>query len=180
MREGDSVELALTWTRSWDPVPPRLTIEDRIDTTRVGWGLWARSCAYKGSYREAVVRSLLVLRMLTDSETGGIVAAATTSLPEDFGGERNWDYRFCWLRDAAMTLEALLEHGYVDEATEWRDWLLRAVAGNPADLQIMYRVDGGRDLPERELDHLAGYAGSPPSGWATRRWVRSRTTSSAR
>ncbi|WP_456824586.1 glycoside hydrolase family 15 protein [Cellulomonas sp. P5_E12] len=162
LQQGESVELALTWTRSWDPVPPRLTIEDRIDRTRISWGLWARSCAYTGSYREAVVRSLLVLRMLTDSETGGIVAAATTSLPEDFGGERNWDYRYCWLRDAAMTLEALLEHGYRDEATEWRDWLLRAVAGNPADLQIMYRVDGGRDLPERELEHLAGYAGSRP------------------
>jgi len=162
LRQGESVELALTWTRSWDPVPPRLTIEDRIDSTRIDWGLWARRCAYAGSYREAVVRSLLVLRMLTDSETGGIVAAASTSLPEDFGGERNWDYRYCWLRDAAMTLEALLEHGYRDEATQWRDWLLRAVAGNPADLQIMYRVDGGRDLPERELDHLAGYAGSQP------------------
>ena len=162
LHAGESVELALTWTRSWDPVPPRLTIEDRIDTTRIGWGLWARSCAYQGSYREAVVRSLLVLRLLTDSETGGIVAAPTTSLPEDFGGERNWDYRFSWLRDAAMTLEALLEHGYRDEATEWRDWLLRAVAGRPSDLQIMYRVDGGRDLPERTLDHLPGYAGSRP------------------
>jgi len=162
LRQGESVELSLTWTRSFDPVPPRLTIEDRIDSTRISWGLWARGCAYEGSYREAVVRSLLVLRLLTDAESGGIVAAATTSLPEDFGGERNWDYRFCWLRDAAMTLEALLEHGYRDEATEWRDWLLRAVAGRSTDLQIMYRVDGGRDLPERELDHLAGYAGSRP------------------
>ncbi|WP_315092683.1 glycoside hydrolase family 15 protein [uncultured Cellulomonas sp.] len=162
LRAGEAVDLSLTWTRSWEPVPPRLTIADRIDTTRISWGLWARSCAYQGSYREAVVRSLLVLRMLTDSETGGIVAAATTSLPEDFGGARNWDYRFCWLRDAAMTLEALLEHGYRDEATEWRDWLLRAVAGRSSDLQIMYRVDGGRDLPERVLDHLPGYAGSRP------------------
>ena len=162
LQEGESVELALTWTRSWDPVPPRLTIADRIDSTRIEWGLWAAGCAYQGSYREAVVRSLLVLRLLTDSETGGIVAAATTSLPEDFGGERNWDYRFCWLRDAAMTLEALLEHGYREEATGWRDWLLRAVAGRSSDLQIMYRVDGGRELPERELDHLEGYAGSRP------------------
>ncbi|WP_028048206.1 glycoside hydrolase family 15 protein [Cellulomonas sp. URHD0024] len=159
---GESVELALTWIRSWDPVPPRLTIPDRLDQTRIAWGLWARSCRYLGSYRDAVVRSLLVLRLLTDQSTGGIVAAPTTSLPEDFGGSRNWDYRFCWLRDAAMTLEALLEHGYVEEATDWRGWLLRAVAGNPADLQIMYRVDGGRELPERELDHLAGYAGSRP------------------
>jgi GH15 family glucan-1,4-alpha-glucosidase len=162
LQAGESVELALTWIHSWDPVPPRLTIEDRIDSTRINWGLWARGCAYRGSYREAVVRSLLVLRLLTDDETGGIVAAPTTSLPEDFGGERNWDYRFSWLRDAAMTLEALLEHGYRDEATQWRDWLLRAVAGRPSDLQIMYRVNGGRYLPERELDHLAGYAGSRP------------------
>ncbi|MBO3102827.1 glycoside hydrolase family 15 protein [Cellulomonas sp. zg-ZUI168] len=162
LQEGESVEHALTWTQSWAPVPPRLTIEARIDATRISWGLWARSCPYTGTYREAVVRSLLVLRLLTDSETGGIVAAATTSLPEDFGGERNWDYRYSWLRDAAMTLEALLEQGYRDEATEWRDWLLRAVAGGPSDLQIMYRVDGARDLPERELTHLSGYAGSRP------------------
>ncbi|KQY25254.1 glucoamylase [Cellulomonas sp. Root485] len=162
LHEGESVELALTWTRSWEAVPPRLTIADRIDSTRISWGLWAASCEYHGSYRDAVVRSLLVLRLLTDAETGGIVAAATTSLPEDFGGERNWDYRYCWLRDAAMTLEALLEHGYREEATGWRDWLLRAVAGRSSDLQIMYRVDGGRHLLERELDHLAGYAGSRP------------------
>ncbi|WP_426595921.1 glycoside hydrolase family 15 protein [Cellulomonas sp. McL0617] len=159
---GESVELSLTWTRSWDPVPPRLGILERLDESRVAWGLWARSCAYQGSYREAVVRSLLVLRLLTDRETGGIVAAPTTSLPEDFGGERNWDYRFSWLRDAALTLEALLEHGYDEEAMDWRGWLLRAVAGSSDDLQIMYRVDGGRELPERTLDHLAGYAGSRP------------------
>jgi len=162
LRAGESVELALTWSRSWDPIPPRLTIADRIDSTRIAWGLWARSSTYEGSYREAVIRSLLVLRLLTDAETGGIVAAVTTSLPEDFGGERNWDYRYCWLRDAAMTLEALLEHGYRDEATGWRDWLLRAVAGDPADLQIMYRLDGGRELPERVLTHLPGYAGARP------------------
>ncbi|MDM7831084.1 glycoside hydrolase family 15 protein [Cellulomonas edaphi] len=162
LQAGESAELALTWIPSWVPVPPRLTIPDRIDATRIAWGLWARSSEYQGSYREAAVRSLLVLRLLTDIETGGIVAAPTTSLPEDFGGSRNWDYRYCWLRDAAMTLEALLEHGYRDEATEWRDWLLRAVAGDPADLQIMYRVGGGRDLPERELGHLPGYAGSRP------------------
>ena len=162
LRAGENVELALTWIPSWSPVPERLTIPDRIDETLIEWGLWARASDYTGSYRAAVIRSLLVLRLLTDSETGGIVAAPTTSLPEDFGGTRNWDYRYCWLRDAAMTLEALLEHGYRDEATEWRDWLLRAVAGDPADLQIMYRVDGGRDLPERELAHLPGYAGSRP------------------
>jgi GH15 family glucan-1,4-alpha-glucosidase len=108
------------------------------------------------------VRSLMVLRLLTHSDAGGIVAAPTTSLPESFGGSRNWDYRYCWLRDAALTLQALLRAGYDVEATLWRDWLLRAIAGDPQDLQIMYAVDGGRDLPERELDHLPGYAKSRP------------------
>ena len=119
-------------------------------------------CTYEGPYRDAVLRSLLVLRLLTHAETGGIVAAATTSLPEDFGGERNWDYRFCWLRDASLTLAALIAAGYIEEARLWRDWLLRAIAGDPQDLQIMYAVDGGRELPERTLDHLPGYAGSRP------------------
>ena len=123
---------------------------------------WAATCGYEGPYRAAVVRSLLTLRLLTHGGTGGIVAAPTTSLPEDFGGERNWDYRFCWLRDASLTLEALLESGYEQEAKLWRGWLLRAAAGDPQDLQIMYAVDGGRDLPERTLDHLPGYAGSTP------------------
>ncbi|QCB93505.1 glycoside hydrolase family 15 protein [Cellulomonas shaoxiangyii] len=159
---GEHLELALTWIPSWAEVPPRLTIEDRVDSTAIAWGLWARDCAYAGPYREAVVRSLLVLRMLTDATTGGIVAAATTSLPESPGGARNWDYRFCWLRDAALTLEALIEQGFREEATEWRDWLMRAVAGDPRDLQIMYRLDGSRRLPELTLDHLPGYAGSRP------------------
>ncbi len=108
------------------------------------------------------MRSLVTLRLMTHAETGGIVAAPTTSLPEHFGGVRNWDYRFCWLRDASLTLEALLACGYRSEARLWRDWLLRAAAGDPRDLQIMYTVDGGRDLPERELEHLSGYAGSRP------------------
>ncbi|MCC2319812.1 glycoside hydrolase family 15 protein [Cellulomonas xiejunii] len=162
LRAGESVELSLTWVHSWEPVPPRLTVPDRVDATAVAWGLWARDCTYDGPYREAVVRSLLVLRLLSDTTTGGIVAASTTSLPETFGGERNWDYRYCWLRDAALTLEALLEQGFRQEATQWRDWLVRAVAGDPKDVQIMYRVDGGRRLPEMELAHLPGYAGSRP------------------
>ncbi|NCT89785.1 glycoside hydrolase family 15 protein [Cellulomonas sp. APG4] len=162
LSEGEHVELVLTWTRSWEPVPRALPITDRLDATRIRWAQWAAGTSYDGPYREAVVRSLLVLRMLSDVETGGIVAAPTTSLPEDFGGERNWDYRFCWLRDASLTLEALLEQGYRMEATAWRAWLLRAVAGDPKDLQIMYRVDGRRDMHERILDHLPGYAGSRP------------------
>lgn len=160
--EGGSVELAQTWVPSWQPVPRAPRGAHRIEATEERWGRWARASRYTGTYRDAVVRSLLVLRLLTDEQTGGIVAAATTSLPEDPGGERNWDYRYCWLRDAAMTLEALLEHGYRDEAQAWRQWLLRAVAGDPADIQIMYGVDGSRDLPERTLDHLPGYAGSRP------------------
>lgn len=162
LRAGEVVELSLTWIHSWEPIPERLSIRERLDATAVVWGLWARECTYEGPYREAVVRSLLVLRMLSDVTTGGIVAAATTSLPETFGGERNWDYRYCWLRDAALTIEALLEQGFREEATLWRGWLERAVAGDPKDLQIMYRLDGGRRLPELQLDHLPGYAGSRP------------------
>ena len=162
LAEGEDVELSLTWVPSWAPVPRAPRVQHRIEATEDRWGRWAQASRYQGRYREAVVRSLLVLRLLTDSQTGGIVAAVTTSLPEDFGGERNWDYRYCWLRDAAMTLEALLEHGYRAEAQAWRQWLLRAVAGDPADVQIMYGVDGSRDLPERTLDHLPGYAGSRP------------------
>ncbi|WNB87036.1 glycoside hydrolase family 15 protein [Cellulomonas sp. ATA003] len=162
MDAGQTLELVITWTPSWAPVPRRLPILDRIHATEAAWSDWAARRRHRGSHAEAVDRSLLVLRLLTDNVTGGIVAAATTSLPEDMGGERNWDYRYCWLRDAALTLEALLEYGYREEATEWRNWLLRAVAGDPADLQIMYGIDGRRELPERTLDHLPGYGGSRP------------------
>ncbi|MEP7763135.1 glycoside hydrolase family 15 protein [Sanguibacter sp. 25GB23B1] len=159
---GEVITLSCTWSPSWCPAPSRLSVSERIADTLALWEEWSGRCAYSGRYRDALVRSLLVLRLLTSSTTGGIVAAATTSLPEDFGGERNWDYRFCWLRDAAMALEALVESGYAEESAAWRAWLLRAVAGSPEDLQIMYSVDGSRDLPERELDHLPGYAGSRP------------------
>lgn len=161
-RAGQRFTFSSTWTPSWAPTPPPLSVAGAIEGADDGWHAWARRSAYDGPYREELVRSLLVLRLLTSSTTGGIAAAATTSLPEDFGGERNWDYRYCWLRDAAMTLEALLEPGYRDETAVWRDWLLRAVAGDPQDLQIMYGVDGRRRLPESELDHLPGYAGSRP------------------
>jgi GH15 family glucan-1,4-alpha-glucosidase len=160
--EGEELTFATTWTRSHHPLPRPLAFDDRILETVSLSEEWVHHCSYRGPYRDQVLRSLLTLRMLTHSVTGGIVAAATTSLPEDFGGERNWDYRYCWLRDASLTLEALLKCDFEDEARLWRDWLLRAVAGDPKDLQIMYAVDGGRDLPERVLDHLDGYAGSKP------------------
>lgn len=119
-------------------------------------------CTYDGEWGEAVIRSLVVLKGLTHSRTGGLVAAPTTSLPEQLGGTRNWDYRFCWLRDATFTLAALLDAGFTNEAKAWRDWLLRAVAGDPADLQIMYGVAGERRLSEAELDWLPGFEGSSP------------------
>jgi GH15 family glucan-1,4-alpha-glucosidase len=162
VRAGDTHTFSTTWFPSYEELPPPLDIDSRIaETIRVS-NDWAARCTYDGPHRELVVRSLLTLRGMTHSRFGGIVAAPTTSLPEDFGGERNWDYRFCWLRDASLTLEALLASGYVDEARLWRNWLVRAVAGDPEDLQIMYAINGARRLPERTLDHLPGYAGSTP------------------
>jgi GH15 family glucan-1,4-alpha-glucosidase len=159
---GDEMFFSTTWVPSHHEMPRPLEIVGRLNHTQEATERWADRCEYHGPYREAVLRSLLTLRLLTHGGTGGIVAAPTTSLPEDFGGERNWDYRFCWLRDAALTLEAFLACGYHDEARLWRDWLLRAVAGDPADLQVMYQVDGARDLTERVLDHLPGYEGARP------------------
>ncbi|QKE84866.1 glycoside hydrolase family 15 protein [Arthrobacter sp. NEB 688] len=162
VRAGERYEFAMTWVPSWCDVPGALDVPSRVEETVRRFDDWAARHTHEGPYREAVTRSLLVLRLLTDELRGGIVAAPTTSLPEDVGGERNWDYRYCWLRDASLTLEALLACGYVEETRLWRDWLVRAVAGDPADLQIMYAVDGSRELPERTLDHLPGYAGSRP------------------
>ena len=159
---GEELTFSTTWVPSHHALPEPLAFASRIEETIAISEGWASRCGYLGPYRDAVVRSLLTLRLLTHGGTGGIVAAPTTSLPEDFGGTRNWDYRFCWLRDASLTLEALLESGYADEARLWRGWLLRATAGDPQDLQIMYAVDGARDLPERTLDHLPGYEGSVP------------------
>ncbi|AJP04987.1 glucoamylase [Streptomyces cyaneogriseus subsp. noncyanogenus] len=133
-----------------------------IEATERFWRTWMSRCSYRGQWDEAVRRSLVTLKALTYRPTGGILAAATTSLPEQLGGPRNWDYRYCWLRDATFTLQALIGTGYLEEATQWRDWLLRAVAGNPADLQIMYGLDGTWRLPEYELDWLSGYEGSSP------------------
>ncbi len=162
VREGEELTFTMTYAPSYQEPPEALPVDRRLQQTLIDSEEWAHRCIYEGPYREQVLRSLLTLRILTHSATGGIVAAPTTSLPETFGGERNWDYRFVWLRDAALTLQAFLACGYLEEARVWRDWLLRAVAGDPADLQIMYTVDGGRDLPERELGHLAGYADSRP------------------
>ncbi len=159
--EGEAQTYSMTWLPSHlrTPEPHRYTVEETI-SEEVDW---VARCDLRGvPHADVVRRSLLTLHLLTHVETGGIVAAPTTSLPEDFGGERNWDYRYCWLRDASLTLMALIEAGATDEARFWRDWLLRAVAGDPADVQIMYTVDGSRRLPEMTLDHLPGYAGSRP------------------
>ncbi len=158
---GDELTFTTTWTPSWWDTPGACE-KERAEHQVEEWQQWADRCPAEVPHREAVVRSLVTLRLMSHAETGGIVAAPTTSLPEEIGGERNWDYRFCWLRDAALTLESLLAAGYTDEARRWRAWLLRAAAGDPHDLQIMYAVDGGHELSERELDHLPGYAGSTP------------------
>ncbi|ANJ26277.1 glycoside hydrolase family 15 protein [Agromyces aureus] len=159
---GESVDLRLTWFPSHLDLPEPLDVDEAIEATRTWWTDWIAGAAMLGAYDDAVRRSLLVLRLLTHEDTGGIVAAATTSLPEDFGGSRNWDYRYVWLRDASLTLQALLRHGLVAEAEHWRGWLVRAVAGDPADVQIMYGVAGERRLPEWEAGDLPGYGGAAP------------------
>lgn len=159
---GQSLTWVLTWTPSHAEPPAPIDVDAALESTRDYWHDWSDRVTTQGPWAEAVHRSLLVLRALTHADTGGIVAAPTTSLPEEGGGERNWDYRFCWLRDSALTLQALLVHGRTRGALHWRNWLLRAVAGDPEDLQIMYGVAGERSLPERTLDHLVGYADSRP------------------
>jgi GH15 family glucan-1,4-alpha-glucosidase len=160
--EGESVAFVLTWHPSHDPRPPLVDPHEALEHSVADWRAWAAHCRYDGPHRDAVVRSLITLKALTYAPTGGIVAAPTTSLPEELGGVRNWDYRYCWLRDSTLTLGALLAAGYQQEAEAWRDWLLRAVAGDPADLQIMYGLAGERRLPEYELPWLSGFAGSAP------------------
>ncbi|MFJ6630552.1 glycoside hydrolase family 15 protein [Streptomyces sp. NPDC091376] len=159
---GQKLAFILTWHPSHHPRPKPLDPFEALAASLEDWTDWSGKCRYKGPHRDAVLRSLITLKALTYAPTGGIVAAPTTSLPEDPGGVRNWDYRFCWLRDSTLTLGALLATGYVDEAAAWRDWLLRAVAGDPADLQIMYGVAGERRMPEMELPWLRGYEGSTP------------------
>jgi GH15 family glucan-1,4-alpha-glucosidase len=160
--EGDCLDFTLTWVRSHRPAPAPGDVDALLRRTLEGQRRWAEQCEYAGPFRAEVVRSLLVLHGLTHEDTGGIVAAPTTSLPEDFGGERNWDYRYSWLRDAALTVEAVIGTKNASVAEPWRAWLLRSIAGDPEDLQVVYRVDGARHLAEQELDGLAGYAGSRP------------------
>ncbi|MFF4776191.1 glycoside hydrolase family 15 protein [Microtetraspora fusca] len=159
---GDRVPFVFTWHPSHLEAPERIDAFEQLTETEQLWKEWVSTCDYQGRWRDAVVRSLITLKALTYSPTGGIVAAPTTSLPEDFGGVRNWDYRYCWLRDATMTLDALVGTGYLDEARAWREWLLRAIAGRAEDLQIMYGVAGERRLPEMTLDWLSGYEESRP------------------
>ncbi len=163
VRAGERVPFVLTWLPSHVPGPPPATDADEALAQTAGfWADWVARCSYQGRYRDAVVRSLITIKALTYEPTGGIVAAPTTSLPEDLGGVRNWDYRYCWLRDATLALEALLRTGYLDEAAAWRQWLGRAVAGSAADVQIMYGVAGERRLTEWTADWLRGYEGSVP------------------
>ncbi|MFJ2905342.1 glycoside hydrolase family 15 protein [Streptomyces sp. NPDC087212] len=160
--EGESVAFVLTWHPSHEPRPAIIDPHEALRASVADWQAWSDRCRYQGPHRDTVLRSLITLKALTYAPTGGIVAAATTSLPEQLGGVRNWDYRYCWLRDSTLTLGALLSAGYVEEAEAWRNWLLRAVAGDPADLQIMYGLAGERRLPEFELPWLSGFAGSTP------------------
>ena len=162
VKQGQQVPFVLSWFPSHEPAPAEMDVSGLIDDAERWWRKWSDHGTYRGEWREAVETSLITLKALTYLPTGGIVAAPTTSLPEAIGGVRNWDYRYCWLRDATFTLYALMLGGYVDEAKAWRDWLLRAVAGSPSQLQIMYGMSGERRLDEHALDWLPGYEGSRP------------------
>lgn len=170
---GQQISFAFGHGHSTELVRPTVDAAADLAATETYWRKWISKCTYAGPWADAVKRSLIILKALTFAPTGGILAAATTSLPEQIGGSRNWDYRFCWLRDAAFTLQAFLATGYVEEASAWRDWLLQAVDGDPTQTQIMYAIDGTRHLPELTLDWLPGYAGSAPvrigNGAATQR-----------
>ncbi|MGH9530027.1 MAG: glycoside hydrolase family 15 protein [Terriglobales bacterium] len=160
--EGQKIPFDLIWYPSHRDEPSALNVEDAIRETDQWWREWSDRCSFQGKWREAVVRSLITLKALTFLPTGGIAAAPTTSLPEALGGVRNWDYRFCWVRDATLTLHSLLDAGYHEEAQEWREWLLRAVAGSPSELNIVYGLRGERRLTELELPWLCGYENSAP------------------
>jgi GH15 family glucan-1,4-alpha-glucosidase len=159
---GHEIPFSLTWCHSYGSDPALPDVASAVENVTRSWQKWSSKYKQPGPWSEAVLRSLITLKALTHDKTGGIVAAATTSLPEEIGGRRNWDYRFCWLRDSTFTLYALMEAGFTDEAKAWRDWLLRAVAGSPEQMQIMYGVAGERRLTEFELPDLPGYEGSQP------------------
>jgi GH15 family glucan-1,4-alpha-glucosidase len=160
--EGERKHFELTWSPTHDGEPPAINVDAALFETESWWEGWASRCKYEGPWRADVLRSLITLKALTYAPTGGIVAAPTTSLPESIGGIRNWDYRFCWLRDATFTLYALMIGGYVEEAYAWEQWLINAAAGTPSQLQIMYGLAGERRLTELELDWLPGYENSRP------------------
>jgi GH15 family glucan-1,4-alpha-glucosidase len=159
---GEEMPFVMMWHASHLPPPDRIDPHEALASTEKSWEEWSSKCTYDGPWRDAVMRSLITLKALAYDPTGGIVAAPTTSLPEQLGGVRNWDYRFCWLRDSTFTLYSLLNTGYTEEAAEFRDWLLRAVAGDPSDLHIMYSIMGRRRLTEIELPWLDGYEGAKP------------------
>jgi len=160
--EGQRLDFVLSWLPSHEPRPLPVDPDASVEQTELWWRRWSDQCTYEGEWADVVRRSLITLKALTYSPTGGIVAAPTTSLPEQIGGVRNWDYRYCWLRDATFSLYALLLGGYRDEARAWREWLVRAAAGQPQDLQILYGLAGERRVPEFELPWLSGYEGSTP------------------
>jgi GH15 family glucan-1,4-alpha-glucosidase len=162
LRKGDKVCFTLTYASSVEEVPEAIDVEDALQDTHDYWCEWSDRTVYKGDYAEAVQRSLMMLKAMTYRPTGGIVAAVTTGLPERIGGERNWDYRYCWLRDTSFTLLILMRAGYTEEAVQWRLWLLRAIAGAPGQLQSLYGIDGKRKLVEWEVGWLRGYEESLP------------------
>ncbi|HEU4684910.1 MAG TPA: glycoside hydrolase family 15 protein [Nitrospira sp.] len=171
---GERVPFVLQWHPSHDPLPPRVDADRALEATTGWWQDWSNHCTHSGPWHDVVIRSLVTLKALTYEPTGGIVAAPTTSLPERLGGRRNWDYRYCWIRDSTFALYALLTSGYKKEAVAWRDWLLRAVAGDPSKLQIMYGVSGERRLTELELSWLPGYEGSSPVRVGNAAWRQSQ------
>ena len=160
--EGARERLTLSWHLSYEEAPPVEDADSALARTESWWREWSGRCRYDGAYRDEVLTSLIVLKAMTSEPTGAVIAAPTTSLPEDIGGVRNWDYRYCWLRDSVLTLEALLAAGYIEEALAFRDYLLRVGTGDPAAIQIMYGIGGERRLTEFELEHLPGYEGSKP------------------
>jgi GH15 family glucan-1,4-alpha-glucosidase len=162
VQERQRIPFVMTWHPSHEPQPRVLPADELLAHTEAWWAKWAARCTYRGRWRSAVMRSLITLKALTYAPTGGIVAAPTTSLPEKIGGVRNWDYRLCWLRDATYTLYALVGGGYTEEACAWHDWLVRAVAGTPSQMQPLYGLGGERNMFEIELPWLPGYEGSSP------------------